>query len=128
MALVPLLPTQFINAGSEKILQVTVAPPAGTSSAAVLERAIEAETILLADPEVELVQTSVPGEGDTSFGTVTAAFSGRPANSATLTVRLERRRRPRRRTPSSSRPPSPRSRPTATTSPSPRRPGSRRTA
>ena len=88
MAIVPLLPTQFINAGSEKLLQVTVAPPAGTSSAAVLARAIEAETILLADPEVELVQTSVPGEGGTSFGTITAALSGRPANSATLTVRL----------------------------------------
>lgn len=88
MVLAPLLPTQFINAGGEKLLAVTVAPPAGTSSAAVLERAIEAETILLADPEVEHVQTSVPGEGDTSFGTVTAALSGRPANSATLTVRL----------------------------------------
>lgn len=88
MAIVPLLPTQFINAGSEKILAVTVAPPAGASSEAVLERAIEAEEILLADPEVEIVQTSVPGEGDTSFGTVTAALSGRPANSATLTVRL----------------------------------------
>ena len=88
MAIVPLLPTQFINAGSEKLLPVTVAPPAGTSSAAVLAKAIEAETILLADPEVEHVQTSVPGEGDTSFGTVTAALSGRPANSATLTVRL----------------------------------------
>jgi HAE1 family hydrophobic/amphiphilic exporter-1 len=88
MAIVPLLPTQFINAGSEKLLQVTVAPPAGSSSAAVLARAVEAETILLADPEVEHVQTSVPGEGNTSFGTVTAALSGRPANSATLTVRL----------------------------------------
>jgi HAE1 family hydrophobic/amphiphilic exporter-1 len=88
IAIVPLLPTQFINAGSEKILAVTVAPPAGTSSEAVLERAIEAEEILLADPEVEVVLTSVPGEGDTSFGTVTAALSGRPANSATLTVRL----------------------------------------
>ena len=87
-ALVPLLPTQFIDAGGENLLQVTVAPPAGTSSEAVLDRAIEAETILLADPEVEAVQTSVPGEGDTSFGTVQAALSGRPANSATLTVRL----------------------------------------
>jgi len=88
MAIAPFLPTQFINAGSEKLLQVTIAPPAGTSSAAVLARAIEAESILLADPDVEHVQTSVPGEGDTSFGTVTAALSGRPANSATLTVRL----------------------------------------
>jgi HAE1 family hydrophobic/amphiphilic exporter-1 len=88
MAVVPLLPTQFINAGSENLLQVTVAPPAGTSSAAVLARAVEAESILLADPEVEHVQTSVPGEGDTSFSTITAALSGRPANSATLNVRL----------------------------------------
>ena len=89
MALVPLLPTQFINAGSERILQVTIAPPAGASSTAVLDRAIEAESIVLGDTEnVEHVQTSVPGEGGTSFGTLLAALSGRPANSATLTVRL----------------------------------------
>ena len=60
----PLLPTQFINAGSEKILAVTVAPPAGTSSEAVLAQAVEAETILLTDPKVILVQTSIPGEGE----------------------------------------------------------------
>jgi HAE1 family hydrophobic/amphiphilic exporter-1 len=89
LALVPLLPTQFINAGSEKILQVSVAPPTGATSEAVLERAIEAETILAADEDVELIQTSIPGEGDTSFQTIIAAQSGRPANSATLTVRLD---------------------------------------
>jgi HAE1 family hydrophobic/amphiphilic exporter-1 len=85
----PLLPTQFINAGSEKILAVTVAPPAGTSSEAVLDRAVEAETILLADPKVTLVQTSIPGEGEAGFQTIIAASSGRPANSARMTVRLE---------------------------------------
>ena len=89
LTLVSQLPTQFINAGSEKILQVSVAPPSGASSEAVLEQAIEAETILDADPDVELIQTSIPGEGDTSFQTIIAAQSGRPANSATLTVRLE---------------------------------------
>ena len=88
LALVPLLPTQFINAGSEKILQVSIAPPTGASSETVLEQAIEAETILMADPDVELVQTSIPGEGDTSFQTIIAAQSGRPANSATITVKL----------------------------------------
>ena len=89
MALVPLLPTQFINAGSERTLQVTIAPPAGASSTAVLDRAVEAEKIVLGDTgNVEHVQTSVPGEGGTSFGTLLAALSGRPANSATLTVRL----------------------------------------
>ena len=89
LTLVSQLPTQFINAGSEKILQVSVAPPSGASSEAVLEQAIEAETILDDDPDVELIQTSIPGEGDTSFQTIIAAQSGRPANSATLTVRLE---------------------------------------
>lgn len=89
LVLVPLLPTQFINPGSEKILSVTVAPPAATASEVVLARAEEAERILLADPKVELVATSVPGESDTGFQTIVAAQSGRPANSARLTVRLE---------------------------------------
>jgi HAE1 family hydrophobic/amphiphilic exporter-1 len=88
LALVPLLPTQFINAGSEKILQVSIAPPTGATSETVLARAIEAEEILGGIEDVELIQTSIPGEGDTSFQTIIAAQSGRPANSATLTVRL----------------------------------------
>jgi len=85
----PLLPTQFINAGSEKILSVTLAPPAGTSSDAVLERTRQAEAILETDPKVLLIQSSIPGEGDSGLQTITAAFSGRPANSARMTVRLE---------------------------------------
>jgi HAE1 family hydrophobic/amphiphilic exporter-1 len=89
LALVPLLPTQFISTGSEKILQVSIAPPTGASSETVLERATDAETILREDEDVELIQTSIPGEGDTSFQTIIAAQSGRPANSATLTVRLD---------------------------------------
>ena len=89
LALVPLLPTQFINAGSEKILQVVVIPPAGATSEAVLEKATEAEEILIGIDTVELVQTSIPGEGDTSFQTIIAAQQGQPANSATLTVRLD---------------------------------------
>jgi HAE1 family hydrophobic/amphiphilic exporter-1 len=87
-ALAPLLPTQFINAGSEKTLIVTIAPPSGASSAAVLQRAIQAETILLADPAVALVQTSIPAEGDTSSQVFQSALQGRSANSATMTVRL----------------------------------------
>ena len=88
LALVPLLPTQFIDPGGEKLLQVSIAPPTGASSESVLEVAIAAEEIVIADPDVELVQTSIPGEGDTSFQTIIAAQSGRPANSATMTVRL----------------------------------------
>ncbi|MCU0506549.1 MAG: efflux RND transporter permease subunit, partial [Chloroflexi bacterium] len=88
LALVPSIPTQFINAGSEKVLVVNLAPPSGTPSAAVLDRAIEAEGIIKADPDVTLIQTTVPSEGDTGFQTVNAAFTGRAANSAVITVRL----------------------------------------
>ncbi len=91
LTLLPGIPTQFINAGGEKILSVSIAPPAGMSSAAVLARTIEAEKLLDAlRPTVELIQSSVPGEGDTGLQTVTAAFLGRPANSATILVRLEK--------------------------------------
>jgi HAE1 family hydrophobic/amphiphilic exporter-1 len=89
LTLVGSLPQQFINTGSEKILGVVLIPPAGASSEAVLERATQTEGILLAQPDVEVVQTSVPGEGDTGFGTIFAALQGQPANSARLTVRLD---------------------------------------
>ncbi len=87
-ALIPTLPTQFLNSGSEKYLQVTVSPPIGTASSAVLARAEQAEQILHADPEVTLIATSVPGEGDTGVQTLNAAFSGRASNSAQILVKL----------------------------------------
>ncbi|MGC8634761.1 MAG: efflux RND transporter permease subunit [Candidatus Limnocylindrales bacterium] len=87
-ALIPTLPTQFLNSGSEKFLQVAVSPPIGTASSAVLARAEQAERILRADPEVVLIATSVPGEGDTGVQTLSAAFSGSAANSAQLLVKL----------------------------------------
>ena len=62
-ALAPLLPTQFINAGSEKTLVVTVAPPTGASSDAVLAKTIQAETILLADPARRARPDEHPGRG-----------------------------------------------------------------
>jgi hydrophobic/amphiphilic exporter-1 (mainly G- bacteria), HAE1 family len=88
VSLAPLLPTQFINAGGENVLIVSVSPPTGATSSAVLEKSIEAETILLADPDVRLVQTSIPGEGGTSSQAFLSAQSGRASNSATMTVRL----------------------------------------
>ncbi len=54
-----------------------------------LDRTSEAEQILIADPNVVLVQSSIPGEGEAGFQTVVAAQSGRPANSARITVVLE---------------------------------------
>ncbi len=87
--LAPLIPVQFINAGSEKLLTVSVAPPAGATSEDVRDRAVEAQEIIIADDDVELVQTTVPPEGDTGFRTLIAAASGRPANSAQIFVRLD---------------------------------------
>ena len=86
--LVSLLPTQFINSGSEKVLQLRLSPPAGAGSPQVLERATQAEAILRADPEVELVAISVPGETDTGFQSILAASFGQAPNSALITVRL----------------------------------------
>ena len=88
LTLVGRLPTQFINTGSEKVLGVTLAPPAGASSQAVLAEATKAEAILMAQPAVQIVQTSVPGESDTGFRTILSALNGQPANSATMTLRL----------------------------------------
>jgi HAE1 family hydrophobic/amphiphilic exporter-1 len=89
LALVPQIPTQFINAGGEKLLTISISPPQGTSSQAVLDRTIEAEELLQADPNVQRVLASVPGEGGTGLQTVTAAFAGRAANSSTVIVRLD---------------------------------------
>jgi hydrophobic/amphiphilic exporter-1 (mainly G- bacteria), HAE1 family len=89
VGLVPQLPTAFINSGSEKILRISVSPPAGAGSDQVLERAAVAEGLLLADPDVKLVATTVPGEGDTGFQAALSAQLGRAANSATLIVRLD---------------------------------------
>ena len=54
-----------------------------------LDQAIAAETILLADDDVALVQTSIPGEGDTSSQAFQSALLGRATNSATMTVQLK---------------------------------------
>ena len=88
MALVPLIPTAFLNAGSDKILAVTIAPPPGTTSVATLARAIAAEKLIAADPKVETYHTSVAGAGDSGFSTVQASFLGRSAGSATILVNL----------------------------------------
>jgi len=89
LSLVSRLPTQFINAGSDKILGVTLAPPAGATSEAVLAEATKSEGILLAQPNVQIVQTSVPSGSDTGFTTILSALNGQPANSATQTIKLD---------------------------------------
>ena len=89
LSLVPSIPTQFINSGGEKILQVSLEPPLGTSSTGVLAQTVAAEALLKANPSVGLIQSTIPGEGDTSTQSLSAAFSGRSANSSTILVRLD---------------------------------------
>ena len=88
MMLAPLLPTAFIDAGGENFLSVTVSPPQSASTAGVQEKTLEAEAILMADPAVTLVQSTIPGDADTGAQALQSAFAGRASNSAVLTIRL----------------------------------------
>ena len=88
-SLVGQIPTQFLNSGSEKVLTVTVNPPLGTSTKAVLDRSREAYALLDRDAQVELVTTSIPGENATGTQTLIAATTGRAPNAARMTVVLD---------------------------------------
>lgn len=87
-SLVGLIPTQFLNSGSEKILIITVNPPLGTNTQVVLDRSRKAYDLLSAGGSVELVTTSIPGENATGTQTLVAATTGRAPNAARMTVRL----------------------------------------
>ncbi len=87
--LVPHIPTQFLNAGSQKQLSVTVAPPSGTPSSAVLTQARVVQTKLKTYPEVKLIETTVPSEADTGLSALAAAFTGGASNGATIVVGLD---------------------------------------
>lgn len=87
-SLVGLIPTQFLNSGSEKILIITVNPPLGTNTQVVLDRSREAYDLLSTGSSVELVTTSIPGENATGTQTLVAATTGRAPNAARMTVRL----------------------------------------
>jgi len=87
--LVPHIPTQFLNAGSQKQLQVTVAPPSGTPSSVVLTQAKAVEAKLRTYSEVNLIETTVPSGSDTGLSALAAAFTGGASNSATIVVGLD---------------------------------------
>jgi HAE1 family hydrophobic/amphiphilic exporter-1 len=87
--LVPHIPTQFLNAGSQKQLSITVAPPSGTPSSAVLAQARKVQATLRGYPEVKLIETTVPSEADTGLSALSAAFTGGASNAATIVVGLD---------------------------------------
>jgi len=86
--LVPHIPTQFLDTGSQKYLQITVAPPSGTPSSAVLKEAQTVEAKLRSYSEINLIETTVPGDSDTGLTALAAAFTGGASNSATIVCRL----------------------------------------
>ena len=88
-ALVPSIPTQFLNAGSQKQLSVSVSPPSGTPSSVVLAEAKAIEAKLKDFSEVNLIEATVPGESDTGLSSLSAAFSGGAGNAATIVVGLD---------------------------------------
>jgi HAE1 family hydrophobic/amphiphilic exporter-1 len=88
-ALVPSIPTQFLNAGSQKQLSISVSPPSGTPSSVVLAEAKAIEAKLKDFSEVNLIEATVPGESDTGLSALSAAFSGGAGNAATIVVGLD---------------------------------------
>jgi HAE1 family hydrophobic/amphiphilic exporter-1 len=88
-ALVPSIPTQFLNAGSQKQLSVSVSPPSGTPSSVVLAESRLIESKLKDFSEVNLIEATVPGESDTGLSALSAAFSGGAGNAATIVVGLD---------------------------------------
>jgi len=88
--LVPHIPTQFLDTGSQKYLQISVAPPSGTPSATVLKVAQAVEAELRTYSEINLIETTVPGDtAGTVLSALSAAFTGGASNSATIVVRLD---------------------------------------
>ncbi len=87
--LVPHIPTQLLDTGSQKYLQISVSPPSGTPSATVLKEAQVVEAKLRTYPEIKLIETTVPGDSDTGFSALEAAFTGGASNSASIVVRLD---------------------------------------
>ncbi|MGZ6265693.1 MAG: efflux RND transporter permease subunit [Candidatus Limnocylindrales bacterium] len=87
--LAPHIPTQFLNAGSQKQLSVSVSPPSGTPSSVVLTQARAVQSKLRAYPEVRLIETTVPSEADTGLTALAAAFTGGSANAASVVVTLD---------------------------------------
>ncbi len=87
--LVPHIPTQLLDTGSQKYLQISVSPPSGTPSATVLKEAQVVEAKLRTYSEIKLIETTVPGDSDTGFAALEAAFTGGAANSASIVVRLD---------------------------------------
>ena len=89
VALVPHIPTQFLSAGSQKFLQVSVAPPSGTPSSVVLAEAQAIEKKLRTYSEVNLIETTVPSDSETGLSALASAFTGGAANGATIVARMD---------------------------------------
>ncbi len=81
------IPTSFLNQGSQKIISITVSPPAGADVKAVSDEAARVETVLHQDSSVKSYRTTIGGSG--SQQALRSAILGGGGNSASITVTLQ---------------------------------------
>ncbi len=82
------IPTSFLNQGSQKIVLVTVNPPAGSDVQAVSDEAAKVEDILHHDGNVQSYQTTIGG-GGSQQALRSVVLGGGSSNSASITVTLQ---------------------------------------
>ncbi|HEY7349682.1 MAG TPA: efflux RND transporter permease subunit [Ktedonobacterales bacterium] len=88
VASVSRIPTSFLNQGSQKIISITVSPPAGSDLQAVSDEASKVETILHQDSRVSRYQTTIGGGGSLN-ALRSVVLGGGSSNSASILVILQ---------------------------------------
>ncbi|HEY7357988.1 MAG TPA: efflux RND transporter permease subunit, partial [Ktedonobacterales bacterium] len=81
------IPTSFLNEGSQKIISITVSPPAGSDAQAVSDEAARVEAILSHDSSVDRYQTTIGGSSSQQ-ALRSVVLGGGSSNSASITVSL----------------------------------------
>ncbi|HEY7359009.1 MAG TPA: efflux RND transporter permease subunit, partial [Ktedonobacterales bacterium] len=81
------IPTSFLNEGAQKIISITVSPPAGSDAQAVSDEAARVETILSHDSSVDRYQTTIGGSSSQQ-ALRSVVLGGGSSNSASITVSL----------------------------------------
>jgi HAE1 family hydrophobic/amphiphilic exporter-1 len=88
LASISRIPTSFLNQGSQKIISITVSPPAGADVQAVSDETTKVETILQGDSNVKSYQTTIGGSGSQQ-ALRAVVLGGGSSNSASITVTLQ---------------------------------------
>jgi HAE1 family hydrophobic/amphiphilic exporter-1 len=87
VATVGLIPTSFLNQGSQKIVVITIQPAPGVDLQAVSAEAAKVEDVLHQDSRVNRYQTTIGGGG--SQQALRSTFAGGSSNSASIVAILQ---------------------------------------